>query len=1459
MPANSFVQTLEINAKDNATQALNTASSSAQKAAGSFDTTNKSVVASGKAAEQSQSKFTKFGTTMQSNVGSITAVTGSAWGLFNAFDDMEKKVLATNRAQTMAERSALMLSKQQDKLQKIASKSGKGSQEYATQLEVVRLAQDKVTQTGEKAKIMAGDLQESYAQLAMTAGPMAAALGGSVAQMVGNFSKMGPAAGGAAQAVSGIAPAANKAGLAMKLLHFAMGPVGIILLAVGALFALYATNAWGFADAVNGVAKSILGAIQGVIGAVQTAFAKVSNFIGAFMKDILSGNIPAALNRIKTLILGIYTEWIKPTFDKIAAFIMDKLNIIASAFRDPIGTAKTLITGLLDFIFTSFQTIGPAVIGALSTLNTAINDAVQAAIDAFIGFGEMLLPLLTELFTVTIPALLLELGELILAEVTTWPDKIMDALTGLAEMFASEGPKWLEGIKKGFLALIGWIGAEAPKIGQKIIDELLKIDWAAAWDKLVQSVSNIKIDGAAIWKVIETAFWAMVDHIKSGFTWEKLAEGFKFGPGFFLGIQVDWEQVWNHIKSGFTWEQMIAGFKMGPGFFLGLKVDWDQVWNSIKAVFTWENISAGFKIVGNFFDPLGINAQRVVDAIKTIFTWENIASALKVVTGIFNPLAINAQQVVDGIKSIFTWQNLAAALKVVGGIFDPLGINAQQVVDSIKSIFTWENLAAALKVVTNIFNPLGINAQQVVDSIKSIFTWENLSAAAKPVTDFFGSVAHDFDAKVIQPIKKTFTWENISKTFAPATNLFSEIAHQWDTNVTQPIQKAFTWENITKFFKPATDLFGDVGKTAQDFIMNFGKVGEAYADHDDDAQKTKEKIQELHDKLYDTKPAAQAAADALKIPLGAGNETRSTFEGLNVVMDNFAKNSAASLQEFKDKGKASLDEVTLAVNKFGDDLIKKTRESTVALMAQNTFWKLLPESVSAYLSELQKVALENINVKQALTDTNFAQYTYNQGQIEGKTAVKDFVDELVKGMGAHNAQIKSLESLASGFGGLPGFIEPTIENYKAFIAANVQGGEATQKFREIAINSWSTLTSAASSMFSGMIGIFRRSAEDIKTSGEGMGDAWKKELDKIPEAVKATLSPEELGLLKLDAEFAAAGQNAAEAFAANLQANRTKGFDAALQLAGEAARGIIQGFVDKHPEFADEAQVFFDALGSGSATGVQKALDELSKMPGPFGDIFRQMKDSAAAGLDGIPGTIDDKVIAPMQGIEGPAGQAGAASGIALSQEFAAAGTHIAAVIKGIQANINSIKQGKVPSITINIARGLQIKANMQKAIDALKQNKIPSVTINISRGLQIKANLQNAINAIKQQRIPSITVNISAALSNIAKVKNGIANIKGKTVYIDVRQRAVGPKLAATGFHGEVNQPTMMMVGEQGRERVTVEPISTANSGGGTKGGYSSGAGGGGGQPMKLVGDLYFDTYKVGRIIGRAIAENNV
>jgi hypothetical protein len=310
---------------------------------------------------------------------------------------------------------------------------------------------------------------------------------------------------------------------------------------------------------------------------------------------------------------------------------------------------------------------------------------------------------------------------------------------------------------------------------------------------------------------------------------------------------------------------------------------------------------------------------------------------------------------------------------------------------------------------------------------------------------------------------------------------------------------------------------------------------------------------------------------------------------------------------------------------------------------------------------------------------------------------------------------------------------------------------------------------------------------------------------------------------------------------------------------------------------------------------------------------------------------LNGQLIPTSGGFDTLGGAAGGA-GVALSQEFAAAVTHVTTILGGLKERLttmftgtaNMIKidadinpaAGKLQTLvrTITSIQGM-VKVNAD-IIPAGNQLAVLVRTITSVAGMvKINADTRAATTAVSKlasQITSQLTKASSTATSRIATISkpfpgiasaatnaankmgsafisaaskaisavnrlrstvNALPNIRRTITYtnrvpspprvnninrtITYTRRVVGAIPRATGFSGEVSRPTLLMVGEQGRERVSVHPVGAPHMGG-TKGGYVGG-GGAGGKPAIFRGDVILDGHKVGRVVGRLIAENNV
>src|SRR4029078_5669717 len=69
-------------------------------------------------------------------------------------------------------------------------------------------------------------------------------------------------------------------------------------------------------------------------------------------------------------------------------------------------------------------------------------------------------------------------------------------------------------------------------------------------------------------------------------------------------------------------------------------------------------------------------------------------------------------------------------------------------------------------------------------------------------------------------------------------------------------------------------------------------------------------------------------------------------------------------------------------------------------------------------------------------------------------------------------------------------------------------------------------------------------------------------------------------------------------------------------------------------------------------------------------------------------------------------------------------------------------------------------------------------------------------------------------AQSAVEDLQSAIDHLKGKSITIHVGISGAGVKYLATGYHGVINEPTILVVGEAGAERVDVSPSNQAPTG---------------------------------------------
>ena len=473
-----------------------------------------------------------------------------------------------------------------------------------------------------------------------------------------------------------------------------------------------------------------------------------------------------------------------------------------------------------------------------------------------------------------------------------------------------------------------------------------------------------------------------------------------------------------------------------------------------------------------------------------------------------------------------------------------------------------------------------------------------------------------------------------------------------------------------------------------------------------------------------------------------------------------------------------------------------------------------------------------------------------------------------------------LEGMANTFGGLPGFMEGTVEEYQAFIRANEEGGAAAEEFADMALESWRSLTEGAKPLFDDLkntwasifegdvmtkatdaiaaandkiaqnvqdnndaiVNSAEGTAPKIKDIFEGvdwgavteaMTDPFVTAFNKLPAAVSDTLSQTEREALTFQAKFAQTAEMAGTAWATNLQANMSQGFDQALAQANQAAADVLKPFIEQHPETAQMFQPLFDAMnqtGPGAAQAVQDVLTEMSGMPGPVGDVAKSMLtnyETEFAGKlpgvtkTGVEGAITDLTQIMAEGFNAlitklnelintgikqdpssvpeitantnPANEAIQLIGTSLDQmktyltenplTIIVDTQQAMTMIQGLETRINEMS-GKNVTITVDTGpAGIAIQG-LQAQLDAMAGKNVAITVDTGTAGIAIQG-LQQQIDAVVGKNV-TITVDTGPAGIAITGLQGQIDGVHGKNVTITVDTGAAG--IAIREIQGQID-----------------------------------------------------------------------
>lgn len=189
----------------------------------------------------------------QAGLGLSAAASGAA-SLYFQFDNLQKVELRVRTAEKNVDASRASLITSQASLTKLVQSGIMTGNEYEAAQLRVSAAEQQLSIAKERAGIVQGDLTQANLQFAL----------GVVPQMIGAVSSasLGLKGLGLSFGMAGTGATAGSFGikgfaLAMKTAMLSMGPIGLILIGIGTVLTLIATNAFGVRDAINAMGKAI--------------------------------------------------------------------------------------------------------------------------------------------------------------------------------------------------------------------------------------------------------------------------------------------------------------------------------------------------------------------------------------------------------------------------------------------------------------------------------------------------------------------------------------------------------------------------------------------------------------------------------------------------------------------------------------------------------------------------------------------------------------------------------------------------------------------------------------------------------------------------------------------------------------------------------------------------------------------------------------------------------------------------------------------------------------------------------------------------------------------------------------------------------------------------------------------------------------------------------------------------
>lgn len=465
-----------------------------------------------------------------------------------------------------------------------------------------------------------------------------------ISDTVGAFALANPQIVQAGIAFAGVLAVAAPLVLGIGAVSTALGallsPVGLVVLAVGALAAAWTTNLGGIRD----VAATVLPVVQEWVtltfAAIQLAVTSALEIVRLVVSEVMTF-VQSFVTQAMTStgqIWGSTWEAIRTTVETVLAAVLSIVTTVLSAVAGFIAAHGTEIMTALQTAWKTISEIINAVVLAVQLVVTTVFGAIAAFIMAH---GEEIEALLTTAWTL-ISSMIQATLDAIKAVVTTvlsvlqtvigeHGDEIQTVLTTVWTAIQAIIEATLSVIHAVVTTVLSAVSGFITAHGDEIAATL-----SLAWQTISEIISLVT---AVIQQVVTTVFGAIASFIKA------------HGDDIQSVLTIVWTVIRTVIE---TTLQIIHG--VVKTIMAALRGDWSVAWETIKntTITIWENLNGAIGILGAELKKL---VQNIWESVKAtaVALWNEIKGAILsildgLIGGVYEKGAALATRFGDGIR-----------------------------------------------------------------------------------------------------------------------------------------------------------------------------------------------------------------------------------------------------------------------------------------------------------------------------------------------------------------------------------------------------------------------------------------------------------------------------------------------------------------------------------------------------------------------------------------------------------------------------------------------------------------------------------------------------------------------------------------------------------------------------------------------------------------------------------------